>query len=511
MSGEPVASTKILGPTEHDAALIRHAGWVFSLLLAAAAAIVVKARKKAPTLKAQEKWASTVLEDLLLSSPILFSFCLTALEAISSDLVRSDAHTYHSQDQSACPGGDILGGRGPSTLSSAEPWEAIFNCGNFGVLLLSTAAAAKVRPLLRRMIQVTQARGAQSAGIVTYKVERAKALGKRPSAYGTRKRVVNGKRTDLSDLVLREAASVLDPGAISAPQLFQGHTRFATSSVADLSGCHPHQWSRPSQQEHWYVMGGAYQSTTRNVEAYITHNGDLDFLELHGVVYSLDKIQLLLVSLLHAPMPASVDSMCVAGLLELLRTQGLWKASVRFGYLFGGLASAGNLADLAGRGGMWNAEAMQAVTSFFEAEWRSLVAEDRQARSRMLDIDAVQVEDAADLEASAPPPAALPEMMRRMAERVGSLLPERLEQMGASMPVSDAASACRKLAEEAVDAFQQMSLLSAARLLLSKARGSFGLVLSHSLDAHNEVRECAGSSPCPSPVARRPLPPLAPC
>ena len=32
-----------------------------------------------------------------------------------------------------------------------------------------------------------------------------------------------------------------------------------------------------------------------------------------------------------------------------------------------------------------------------------------------------------------------------------------------------------------------MNLLAAARLLLARARGSFGLVLTHSLDAHNEM------------------------
>ena len=41
--------------------------------------------------------------------------------------------------------------------------------------------------------------------------------------------------------------------------------------------------------------------------------------------------------------PASVDSAGVAGLLDLLRAKGLWLASVRYGYLFGGLTDAGNL------------------------------------------------------------------------------------------------------------------------------------------------------------------------
>ena len=74
-----------------------------------------------------------------------------------------------------------------------------------------------------------------------------------------------------------------------------------------------------------------------------------------------------------------------------------------------------------------------------------------------------------------------------MSERVSARMPGALEALGASLPVTDTAGACKRLADEAVDAFHQMSLLSAARLLLAKARGSFGLVLSHSLDAHSEL------------------------
>ena len=38
--------------------------------------------------------------------------------------------------------------------------------------------------------------------------------------------------------------------------------------------------------------GIAIRSEMRNVEAYITHNGDLDFFSIHGVVYPLGDIQM---------------------------------------------------------------------------------------------------------------------------------------------------------------------------------------------------------------------------
>ena len=87
----------------------------------------------------------------------------------------------------------------------------------------------------------------------------------------------NRKRTDLCDLILSKACERGKPLALfkSAkgkspkaaanlwkgargrpggpkkelwfPRIFQGHTRFATSSVSDLGGCHPHQWTPPSR------------------------------------------------------------------------------------------------------------------------------------------------------------------------------------------------------------------------------------------------------------------------
>ena len=54
-------------------------------------------------------------------------------------------------------------------------------------------------------------RGAQSAGLVTYN---AKARGH----VGSRHRVVNGKRTTLSDLLLSKCRAMLNASAIAAPR-----------------------------------------------------------------------------------------------------------------------------------------------------------------------------------------------------------------------------------------------------------------------------------------------------
>ena len=57
----------------------------------------------------------------------------------------------------------------------------------------------------------------------------------------------------------------------------------------------------------------------------------------------MHDLQQLLAALLHRPMPDAVDSACIAGLLDLLRAEGLWLASARYGYLYGALEPASPL------------------------------------------------------------------------------------------------------------------------------------------------------------------------
>ena len=51
----------------------------------------------------------------------------------------------------------------------------------------------------------------------------------------------------------------------------------------------------------------------------------------------------------------------------------MWLASVRFGYLFGGLRSAGNLEELGARRELWSKKALSTVVAFFEEQWAMIV------------------------------------------------------------------------------------------------------------------------------------------
>ena len=103
-----------------------------------------------------------------------------------------------------------------------------------------------------------------------------------PTMHGVRSRVVNGKRTDLTTLLMGQFQRNISrnrqfgqDSELTAPQLFQGHTRFATSSISDLGGCHPHQWLPAARTLEWRynASSGEYEGVHTRSEAYITHNG----------------------------------------------------------------------------------------------------------------------------------------------------------------------------------------------------------------------------------------------
>ena len=139
-------------------------------------------------------------------------------------------------------------------------------CGNFGIILLQKASSERVARILKKMMQVTMMRGAQSAGLATYQHRWS-------SNYGARMRVVNGKRSELDALLLGRCRGLLRNPAVG--QIFQGHTRFATSSISNLAGCHPHQWCAAARDACWEddASRSNWRRSKRNVEGFITHNG----------------------------------------------------------------------------------------------------------------------------------------------------------------------------------------------------------------------------------------------
>ena len=130
-------------------------------------------------------------------------------------------------------------------------------------------------------------RGAQSGGVVTFEPikysQKSTTTGDSPSAQqppilkGIRSRIVNAKRTDLSQKLKQKVISdncsplsgnlhgynkseyTVNEGGGKLVRGFFGHTRFATSSKATFEGTHPHQWSERRDYK-MYLFGSASAS-----------------------------------------------------------------------------------------------------------------------------------------------------------------------------------------------------------------------------------------------------------
>lgn len=308
----------LLQDKDDEAAIVRHTGWICSIIILCLCVFCRSGRNKSLSNKNEDNQNATIAVASL----------LTALEALSTDLF----------------------GLVPTALFSSSSNNMIFFCGNFGIIMIHQAwfgnqtGTSTALDILEKMVQVTMMRGAQSGGVVAYPADSQKAI---------RSRVVNAKRTDLSKKVRHKLQR--DLSSSGDVPFFAGHTRFATSSKATLSGTHPQRWTPPSSRRVYDLnvvhTNNAGSSKTKRlsitgstktkknhlfeprlirVENYITHNGDFEFYQFGGRTYDLETIQQYLANVLDCPMPAVVDSCAVAGMIDLLRTQGCFGLSARY-------------------------------------------------------------------------------------------------------------------------------------------------------------------------------------
>ena len=237
---------------ESQVFLVRHTGWIFSVVLALSlhyAFLSTASRKKQDDQDAQRP--------LQLLKMMVSTAYITALEAVVTDL---------------CHFTPITSLQGPTTTT--------FFCGNFGAILLNACWGDNnfdaALTMLQHMTRITMIRGAQSGGLVTF-VEEASKTSSSKEYRAIRSRVVNRKRTDLSEKLFTKVRqsmrwSVPPPTSSAATaKLFMGHTRFATTSIADFGGTHPHQFTLRTNRKIYDMQTGT--SCMKGVVNYITHNG----------------------------------------------------------------------------------------------------------------------------------------------------------------------------------------------------------------------------------------------
>jgi len=300
------------------ASFVRHCGWIFSLALAALAlhlrarvSAAVAASAEDPHRRPSDKATTRAPSRADTLGAFAIAAVATAFDALATDLFRL----------ARAPAGTFL-------------------CGNFGLIMLNLAWKRDERALdvLEKMVRITMMRGAQSGGVVTYADDgdANRAVGQR----AVRSRVCNGKRTDLSKLVRAKVRAGERRARRSPDQvpLYAGHTRFATSSIASLPGTHPHRWTPARSLTVYDVDAPAPPSGPAprvNVETFICHNGDLEFFKIGSAWYETSDVFAFIERATETLAPATVDSVGVAGLMDLLRCRGCWSLAARYAYLFG--------------------------------------------------------------------------------------------------------------------------------------------------------------------------------
>ena len=350
-------------------------------------------------------------------------------------------------------------------------------CGNFGIVLLNHAWCCsengrKAFDVLEKMVYVTMMRGAQSGGVVTFDARTKPREGDKAVALrGARSRVVNMKRTDLSKLVRakaeRESGGRKMARQTDLTRVVVGHTRFATTSKATLDGTHPHQWSPPQDVRVYAQHQRTPGASLTRVENFITHNGDFDFYDIAGAWVELGDVQAYLARATGFPAPSVVDSAAIAGVIDLLRAQGSFALAARFAVCLDMETAS---ADADGPP-VPSLAAFEAVGAVFETELDVALAK-RSASVRDVGLDLEQRD------------ALCARVLRRFREdetAARALLcldPWLDRERGGGLPA---------FAASTVDAFFDNDGFFATRAFLSRAKGSFGLTVTSSLDATRQL------------------------
>eukprot|EP00741_Cyanophora_paradoxa_P011471 tig00020560_g11082.t1 len=309
--------------------------------------------------------------------------------------------------------------------------------------------------------QVTMVRGGQAGGLVTFVSSGPHDL------RGIRERVVNGKRTDLGVVLVRAMRRLLAVHAVRAclrrrnpspAVLCMGHTRFATSSFPAVGETHPHQWL-PRR------------------DIYITHNGDFDFYDAFGKDQTYENIGLWLEKVHGHANLAKGDSPKIAGMVDLLATQGLWPASVKLAYyteisygldaVFEGGKVARDSPSAAPPDSDFKAVA-DVFEALFEKHARAL-AKDAYVAGRL-------GRSLRGLEAGGRAGPALVAFLQAALRELEARALELRLLSGAD------GEARRRFAAAAVEAFVCNDIYTATRAFLHHARGSFGLVVGSALE-----------------------------
>ena len=214
-------------------------------------------------------------------------------------------------------------------------------CGNFGFLGQrlpedgNALLPARAIEIFETMGRETEIRGEQAGGGAVLARDRSDHV------VFVGQKVVNRKRQNLTkSLEAAFAPARRKAGGAGAKPLDKAvmgvwHYRYATSSPPAVIETHWHEWMPAREAEVWRVEQGKWVCDRLWVNHRITHNGDFDAWMLFGGAVENATLGLWLERVLQTPNATLGDSPKIAGMMDLLITQGMWDASIRLAYQLG--------------------------------------------------------------------------------------------------------------------------------------------------------------------------------
>jgi hypothetical protein len=331
-------------------------------------------------------------------------------------------------------------------------------CGNFGFIARKTDAQTLglIPPcwldLFKTMGSETEVRGEQAGGGLTIAQDWSGL------SYFVGDKIVNAKRSNLTQSLEKVFHGTRDrawrAGFRPRQTTIAGvwHYRFGTSGPPSVLETHWHEWSPAHLETVWQVKNGQWIASLQNVNHRITHNGDFVTWQIFGQLIDYSTLGLWLERVLQVPNQTVGDSPKIAGMMDLLVTQGMWLPAVRLAYQ---LMIATSVDDAFGGEAPSKTAPNTAPTRDQLDHWAKL------CEAAFI----AQLEQSPDAQALAAP--------HRLAQLEQSII-HQFEQNDHFTDIDD----CQRclFVKAAIHAFLHNDLNRATQFFMLRARGSFGLV-----------------------------------
>ncbi len=347
-------------------------------------------------------------------------------------------------------------------------------CGNFGFIGQKTDPSMQgLMPpywldLFKTMGRETEIRGEQAGGGLTIVQDSSKRN------YFVGDKIVKAKRGNLTQslesVFYRTRDRAWQAGFRPRYDNVLGvwHYRFGTSGPPSVLETHWHEWTPPTLETVWQIKHGQWIACLENVNHRITHNGDFEAWQLFGQLVDYKTLGLWLERVLSVPNQTVGDSPKIAGMIDLLVTQGMWLPSVRLAYQ---LVIASSVADAFGGEAITKESPNTAPTHQELDKWAKL---SELALIKHLN----HLKTAEDL--------TTPDSLYQLQQ----LIIQNFQQEH-SLNLIKECNLCL-FVRTAIQSFLYNDLYCAAQFFMLRARGSFGLVLVSTLTPDNLILTSLG-------------------